>query len=151
LPADASSRVPDTLPAEERSASISGAAPAVLVIDDDPSARDLLRRSMSAEGYQVDCAVSGEDGLRLARERHPAIIILDVLLPGIDGCAVLRALKADPDLANIPVVMQTIVDDKNQGFALGAIDYLTKPVDRERLAWILARYRQNGSSSVTGA
>ncbi|MGH7318414.1 MAG: response regulator, partial [Candidatus Rokuibacteriota bacterium] len=68
---------------------------------------------------------------------------LDVMMPGMDGWAVLSALKADPDLADIPVVMLTIVDDRNLGYALGAADYLTKPLDRERLVAVLNRYRRD--------
>jgi CheY-like chemotaxis protein len=87
------------------------------------------------------CALNGEEGLRLARELHPAAITLDVMMPGMDGWAVLSALKSDPQLADIPVVMLTIVDDKNRAYALGATEYMTKPVDRERLAAILLKYR----------
>ena len=78
------------------------------------------------------CAAGGEEGLRLAKELRPTVITLDVMMPGMDGWAVLTALKADAELADIPVIMLTIVDDKNLGYALGAADYLTKPVDRDR-------------------
>src|SRR5262249_8034397 len=78
---------------------------------------------------------------RLARELRPAAITLDVMMPGMDGWAVLTALKADPNVADIPVIMLTIVDDKNMGYALGAADYLTKPIDWDRLAAILQKYR----------
>ena len=74
-----------------------------------------------------------EEGLALARQLHPALITLDVLMPGMDGWSVLQALKADPELARIPVVMLTIVDEQNRGYALGAADYLTKPIERDRL------------------
>ena len=89
-------------------------------------------------------AASGEEGLRLARELRPAAITLDVMMPGMDGWTVLAALKADPALADIPVIMLTIVDDRNLGYALGAADYLTKPIDRERLA--AAAQRATGAS-----
>ncbi|MEW6365604.1 MAG: response regulator [Acidobacteriota bacterium] len=112
----------------------------VLVIDDDPTVRDLLRRFLTKEGFRVECAASGPEGLRLAQEHHPDAITLDVMMPGMDGWAVLTALKAVPDLAEIPVVMLTIVDDRSLGFALGASDYLTKPIDRERLVSVLKRY-----------
>src|SRR4029077_14991543 len=84
---------------------------------------------------------SGEEGLHLARELHPAAITLDVMMPGMDGWAVLSVLKADPTLADIPVIMLTIVDNKNIGFALGASDYITKPIERERLVRVLNKYR----------
>jgi PAS domain S-box-containing protein len=115
----------------------------VLVIEDDPGARDLLRRFLGKEGFRVETANRGEDGLRLARELHPDVITLDVMMPGMDGWAVLSELKADPDLADIPVVMVTIVDNKNLGYALGAVDYLTKPIQRDRLLAILEKYCQS--------
>jgi CheY-like chemotaxis protein len=77
----------------------------------------------------------------LARKLKPAVITLDVMMPGMDGWAVLSALKADAELAGIPVIMMTIVDDKNMGFALGAADYLTKPIDWNRLSSLLKKYR----------
>ena len=112
----------------------------VLVIEDDPGARDLLTRFLTKEGYRVETAAGGEAGLRLARELHPDVITLDVMMPGMDGWAVLSELKADPELADIPVVMLTIVDDKNLGYALGAADYLTKPIQHDRLLAILEKY-----------
>jgi signal transduction histidine kinase/DNA-binding response OmpR family regulator len=112
----------------------------VLVIEDDPGARDLLTRFLTKEGYRVETATGGEAGLRLARELHPDIITLDVMLPDKDGWAVLSDLKADPELADIPVVMLTIVDNKNLGYALGAADYLTKPIQRDRLLAVLEKY-----------
>jgi signal transduction histidine kinase/CheY-like chemotaxis protein len=119
----------------------------VLVIDDDPSACELMVRSLSKEGFRVLTATEGVDGLRLAREAHPHVITLDVLMPGMDGWSVLRELKADPKLASIPVIMITMADDRSTGYALGASDYLTKPIDRERLAASVQRYR-HGSQAV---
>jgi signal transduction histidine kinase/DNA-binding response OmpR family regulator len=112
----------------------------VLVIDDDADTRDVLERFLNRKGFHVECASSGQDGLRLAKELHPAAITLDVMMPGMDGWAVLSAIKSEPDLADIPVVMLTIVDDKNLGYGLGATDYMIKPVDRERLAKILVKF-----------
>jgi signal transduction histidine kinase/CheY-like chemotaxis protein len=119
----------------------------VLVIDDDPSACELMVRSLSKEGFRVLTATEGVDGLRVAREAHPHVITLDVLMPGMDGWSVLRELKADPKLSAIPVIMITMADDRSTGYALGASDYLTKPIDRERLAASVQRYRQ-GSQAV---
>jgi signal transduction histidine kinase/CheY-like chemotaxis protein len=116
-------------------------ASVVLVIDDDPTVRDLLQRFLAKEGFWVEGAADGPEGLRLAKALRPAAITLDVMMPGMDGWAVLTALKADPDLADIPVIMLTIVDNQNLGYALGASDYLTKPVDRERLVAVLKKYR----------
>ncbi|MFQ5954112.1 MAG: response regulator [Kiloniellales bacterium] len=115
----------------------------VLVVDDDQTARDLMRRFLAGEGFDVVTANDGKQGLALARRLAPSVITLDVLMPGLDGWSVLQELKADPELAAIPVVMLTIVDEKNKGYALGAADYMTKPVDRERLRGILDRYRSD--------
>src|SRR5204862_2899850 len=117
----------------------------VLVIDDEASVRDLMQRFLTKEGFRVVTASGGEDGLRYARELRPDAITLDVMMPGMDGWSVLSALKADPAVADIPVVMLTIVDDRNHGYTLGASDYLMKPVDRDRLLALLRRY-QNGSA-----
>ncbi|HEU5190234.1 MAG TPA: GAF domain-containing protein [Methylomirabilota bacterium] len=115
----------------------------VLVIDDEAAVRDLMQRFLGREGFRVVTAASGEEGLRRARELKPEAITLDVMMPGMDGWAVLSALKSDPATADIPVVMLTIVDDKNLGYALGAADYLTKPIDRERLTAVLGKYRRD--------
>jgi GAF domain-containing protein/CheY-like chemotaxis protein len=115
----------------------------VLVIDDETAVRDLMRRFLAREGFGFVGAAGGEDGLRLARAIRPEVITLDVMMPGMDGWAVLTALKADPATADIPVVMLTIVTDRRLGYALGAAEYLTKPIDRERLIATLARYRRD--------
>ncbi|HXV99341.1 MAG TPA: response regulator, partial [Anaerolineae bacterium] len=115
-------------------------ATTILVIDDDSTVHDLMRRFLSKEGFWVETAASGESGLILAKQLRPAAITLDVMMPGMDGWAVLTALKADPDLADIPVIMLTMVDDKNLGYTLGASDYLTKPINRDRLAAVLSKY-----------
>lgn len=112
----------------------------VLVIDDDAAAREMTSRVLSKEGFAVQCASNGPEGLELARRLGPAVIALDVMMPSIDGWAVLAALKADPQLARIPVIMMTIVDERNLGFALGAADYFTKPIDWNRLATVLSKY-----------
>ena len=113
----------------------------VLVIDDDPTVHDLMKRSLSREGFHVLSALDGEEGLRLARAHHPQVITLDVMMPGVDGWAVLSSLKSDPELADIPVIMVTIIDEKNLGYSLGASEYLTKPIDRDRLLAVLDNYR----------
>ena len=113
----------------------------VLVVDDDPAARELIERTLRAEGVEVRTAVDGEEGLRLARELRPAAITLDVMMPGLDGWAVLRALKADPSLRDTPVVMVSITRDRRMGYSLGATEFLTKPVDREQLVSLLRQYR----------
>jgi CheY-like chemotaxis protein len=119
----------------------------VLVIDDDPATRDLLKRMLHGDGFEVMIAATGDEGLRLAHQYHPSVITLDVLMPGVDGWTVLSRLKADPDLADIPVVVLSILDDREIGFALGATDYLTKPIDRDRLLGILAPYRRHATTA----
>jgi CheY-like chemotaxis protein len=116
-----------------------GSRGTVLVIDDDPDARELIRRLLTREGYRVETASDGDDGLRLAKELRPTAITLDVLMPTMDGWAVLTALKSDPALAGIPVVMVTITSDRTLAYALGATDFLTKPIERERLRAVLRR------------
>jgi signal transduction histidine kinase/ActR/RegA family two-component response regulator len=113
----------------------------MLVIDDDPAVCDLMQRVCGAEGYRVLTARGGEEGLRLARAERPDIVVLDVIMPVMDGWTVLRTLKADKDLAAIPVIMVTIADERERGLSLGAADYLVKPVDRERLTAALATHR----------
>jgi len=127
-----------TVPSAGRSEALAGT---VLVIDDEPAVRDIVTRFLGREGFRVMTAASGEEGLRFARQVAPDVITLDVLMPGMDGWAILAALKADPLLANIPVVMLTIVEEKNLGYALGAADYLVKPLDRDRLIEVIRRHR----------
>jgi CheY-like chemotaxis protein len=118
----------------------------VLVIDDDPAARAITRRLLSRDGYEVVEAADGESGLAAAKAQRPDLITLDVLMPGMDGWAVLAALKADAAMATIPVILQTIVEDRNMGFALGATEYLTKPIERKRLAALVRRHVPNQSA-----
>ncbi|MEO0406472.1 MAG: response regulator [Cyanobacteria bacterium P01_A01_bin.135] len=126
---------------------ISAAHPSgtVLVIDDDPSVQDLMQRFLSQEGMQVIAASSGPDGLRLAAEHTPDVIILDVMMPSMDGWSVLSALKSDPSLASIPVVMATMVDDRSLGYSLGASDYLLKPINYDILTKLLQKYCADAS------
>lgn len=124
-----------------RPAEVPDGSPMVLVIDDDPAVRDLMRRALAKEGYRVELAEDGRIGLEMAGRLQPDAITLDVMMPSMDGWSVLVALKAAPLTAGIPVVMVTIVEDKSLGFALGAADYLTKPIDRVRLASALAKLR----------
>ena len=101
-----------------------------------------MGRLLTKEGFRVVTASSGEEGLRLAREMRPGAITLDVMMPGMDGWAVLSALKDDPALAEIPVVLVTMTDDRNMGYALGASEYLTKPIDPARLVNVLKKHTE---------
>jgi len=120
----------------------------VLVVDDDPMVRELMERFLAKDGFRVIQATSGDEGLRLAREELPCVITLDVMMPGSDGWSVLAHLKSDPRTADIPVVMLTIVDDRQRGFALGAADYLTKPIDWQRLGAILRKFLAHGHADT---
>jgi signal transduction histidine kinase/CheY-like chemotaxis protein/ligand-binding sensor domain-containing protein/protocatechuate 3,4-dioxygenase beta subunit len=117
-------------------------ATTVLVIDDDPAVLDLMERFLTKEGLRIETASGGIAGLELARTLKPDVITLDVMMPGMDGWAVLSALKSDPELADIPVIMVTILDDKQMGFALGATDFMTKPIEWSRLGVLLNKYRK---------
>jgi PAS domain S-box-containing protein len=119
----------------------------ILIIDDDAAARDLLQRLLSKEGYHAIVATSGEEGLRLARAHSPNAILLDVRMPDLDGWGVLTQLKSDPELADIPVVMVSIEDERASHCALGALDYLVKPIDSDRLLAILQPYQTEASTT----
>jgi signal transduction histidine kinase/CheY-like chemotaxis protein len=127
-------------PARSSTPSDAAAGEEVLLIEDDPGAVRLLREYLEADGYRVRVASDGEAGLAEAHRVPPAAIILDVLLPGIDGWDVLRSLKSDDALRAIPVVIVTVVDERDVGLALGAVDYFLKPVDRAALLACLARF-----------
>ena len=109
------------------------------LIDDDPNARDLMRRSLAQHGIRVEFAADGDEGLRRARELKPNVIALDVMMPHKDGWSVLAEIRADSALKQIPVVLVTILDNKQLGLALGASEYVVKPVDFERLAEIVRK------------
>ncbi len=111
----------------------------ILAIDDDPDTVYLLRENLAEAGYEVIVASDGEDGLRKAREHRPGAIVLDILMPQKDGWQVLHELKADPQTREIPIIVLSIVDQKDLGFRLGASDYLLKPPDRDALICALRR------------
>ena len=113
----------------------------VLVIDDDATARELISDHLKAEGFSVVAAAGGLEGIKLAKELRPTVITLDVMMPDLDGWSVMAALRQDAELAEIPVIMVTIVDEHRRGIALGASGYLTKPIDRERLHRLVGRFR----------
>jgi signal transduction histidine kinase/ActR/RegA family two-component response regulator len=121
----------------------------ILVIDDDLAVRDLMSRFLTRLGFHVVAAASGEEGLRLAKQVNPLVVTLDVIMPDCDGWGVLNKLKADPALAQIPVIMVTVVDNEPMGVELGASNYLIKPVDRDRLAVLIEKYRIARSSTAT--
>jgi signal transduction histidine kinase/FixJ family two-component response regulator len=121
----------------------------ILVIDDDAAVRDLMSRFLTRLGFHVVAAASGEEGVRLAKKVKPLVVTLDVIMPDCDGWAVLNMLKEDPELAEIPVIMVTVVDNEAMGFELGASNYLIKPVDRDRLAVLIEKHRAARASGAT--
>ena len=134
-------RVPSAAPGVIGAGMPAGQTGTVLVIDDEQVVHALLERELAARGYRVVHAGGGREGLRLARAVRPDAITLDVIMPEFDGWAVLRELKADPELRAIPVVLVTILGDREMGYALGAADYLIKPIDTEALLRVLGRFR----------
>ncbi len=104
-----------------------------LIIDDEPAARSLIAKALAEAGLTSIEAASGAEGIEAARKHRPAAIILDIIMPHQDGWAVLRTLKSDPELCTIPVILATILADRELGLSLGAVEYLTKPIDTEKL------------------
>ena len=113
--------------------------PTVLVVDDLPQNVRLLDAVLSPRGFRVVGVGSGEGALSMMREEPPDIVLLDILMPGMDGWGVLEALKADPATASAPVVVVTILDERAQALALGAAEFLVKPVGREDVIGALSR------------
>lgn len=120
----------------------------VLIVDDDPAVHDVLRATIAKEGYRLLHAYDGEQALKVAREERPDIVTLDVMMPKLDGWTVLGRLKSDPALAPIQVIMLTIVDERTTGYSLGAAEYMTKPVDRNRLLELLRRFAAKSREAV---
>jgi signal transduction histidine kinase/DNA-binding response OmpR family regulator/CHASE3 domain sensor protein len=112
--------------------------PLVLVVEDDPRAASLMRLQLEGNGYHVEFANNAEDGLRRASELQPAALVLDIILPGMDGWDMLSKLKDQPETSNIPVVIVSITEEVQRGFALGAAQVLVKPVTQGDLLSALA-------------
>jgi PAS domain S-box-containing protein len=129
-------------------AASSGAGPLVLLVDDDPQIHDLIGTMLAREGYRVDHANGGKEALEKARAEHPTVILLDVMMPQVDGWAVLGTLKADPALQDIPVVIVSLLDERPLGLTLGAAEFLNKPVDRSRLIDTVRAYAGSASGCV---
>ena len=154
LPVEASSRLTPaadgvstprlSTPAPPKPPVESSGRPVVLAIDDDPNILAWMERSLEGLGVRLVTATSGQVGVELARQIQPAAVILDVVMPGMDGWSVLNQFKSDPTLSDVPVIMATILQDRNMGFALGVSDYLTKPIERERLLSVIRRYCPSG-------
>src|SRR5690606_6273278 len=123
-------------PAEQQPLGVPAPIPsdkAVLIIDDDPAARTIIAKALAEAGLSPIEAASGAEGIAAARTHRPAAIILDIIMPHQDGWSVLRALKGDKELCEIPVILATILADRELGLSLGAVEYLTKPIDTDKL------------------
>ena len=137
-PVTSAARAP-AAPAREDLATHPKDGKVILTIDDDPDAIYLLRENLTEAGYRVVGALSGQEGLQKARELRPFAITLDIMMPNKDGWEVLHELKADPATKDIPIIVVSIVDNKDLGYRLGASDYLLKPFDRDAVVAALAR------------
>jgi signal transduction histidine kinase/DNA-binding response OmpR family regulator len=123
-------------------------APLILVVEDEPSSRELMTRWLSRMGYRVETASDGEQGLEKARNLHPSVILLDVTMPKMTGFEVLQQLRTDPLTEMIPTIMVTAHDDRRYGLLMGAAEHLTKPIERQDLARILTLYSGKGDGEV---
>ena len=112
----------------------------VLVIDDDEDVRDMIQRNLAKHGVTTALAGSAEEGLNLARLLKPSVITLDIMMPKRDGWSVLNEIKSDSELQDIPVVLVSIIDDKETGYALGASDYIVKPIDWDNLINVVKKF-----------
>ena len=146
--------LPSAVPAAESEVVAPAAAPAagvatgtVLIIDDDKAIHDLLQQELAAKGYHVLHAAGGREGLKIAKETRPDVITLDIIMPDLDGWSVLKTLKDDPELREIPVLLMTIMGDRDMGFALGAADYLIKPLDREMVLAAVNRHAHSAEGA----
>ncbi|AUC61670.1 Sensory transduction histidine kinase [Cyanobacterium sp. HL-69] len=120
----------------------------ILIIDDDVTTHDVIQGYLKNENFTITATIDPERGLELARELMPDVIILDVIMPKMDGWSVLTELKADPELTHIPVIMATIVSDRSIGYTLGATDYITKPLNQVKLKNILNKYQSSSENIV---
>jgi len=127
----------------------------ILVVDDEEDILELVRFNLSKEGYQVLCAATGEKAVEIARAELPDLMVLDLMLPGMDGLEVTKFLKNNPETQNIPIVMLTAKGEESDvvtGLELGADDYVTKPFSpRILLARVKAVLRRKATESTVGS
>jgi CheY-like chemotaxis protein len=128
------SPMPRTAPSDDKRTII------VLVIDDDATVRRDVAQYLTQQGFQVETAANGQQGLQRVRDLQPDLITLDIMMAGAESWSILNTLKADSALAEIPVIVNTLAHDKNVGYMLDAAEYLTKPVNRERLMQVVSKY-----------
>ena len=141
LPVGQSDAVAHTQSSETQLSAVAPPHDHILVIDDDATARELVESHLRQAGFAVVTAAGGAEGLNQAKKVRPLAIVLDILMPEIDGWTVLAALRGDPSLSDIPVVIASIVDEQRRGMALGAAGYLSKPIDGDRLIELVQHYQ----------
>jgi len=142
VPRDTSSGVRDSASSRSKEipALLPGETPVVLIIDDDPMMFDWVKKSLDNKNIRVEFAADGKTGLEMARKIRPKVITLDIILPDMDGWSVLTQLQTDPSLADIPIIIISMIDEKRKGYALGALEYMVKPIDKERLNFLVNKY-----------
>jgi len=133
---------------EEKAKVPLGGGKTILVVDDEANIRRFLSHELTNRGYRVFEGSGGKEAIALAREHHPDLITLDVLMPDIDGFDVTAVLKSDPDTKDIPILILSVTEDKEKAFKLGANDYVTKPFDSEMLMSKIARLLSEGKKKV---
>ncbi|WP_372635826.1 PAS domain S-box protein [Cohnella sp.] len=138
--AEESRDVPSSEAEDEANAPNESGTIDILLIDDEASNSELMRRYIAKTGWSMAYAGTGAQGIRMAKNRRPAVICLDILMPETDGWDVLATLKSDPDTADIPVVVWTMLSDRQRGYALGVSEYLTKPSERDKLIDTISKY-----------
>lgn len=124
--------------------------PLVMVVEDNPAAAVLVVEYLDIGGYRAVVVSDGSVAVERARSLEPAAITLDIVMPGSSGWEILRNLRADPELVDIPVIVASVVDDEKTGFALGAVGYLVKPVSDTDLLEAVARFVPAGAPRVGG-
>jgi signal transduction histidine kinase/DNA-binding response OmpR family regulator len=125
-----------------------GGSVQILCIDDDPDVLEILKKYLVPEGYSVELALSGDEGIRLAIQKKPALITLDIMMPEKDGWQVLRELKQHEETKDIPIIIHSIVDNKPQALSLGAVDFITKPTEPKQLLDVVGRYCSSSGKPI---
>jgi signal transduction histidine kinase/CheY-like chemotaxis protein len=148
LPATGASVVGRDRSLEEAEVPVPAGARTILVVEDDDHSLELMTLYLRGDEFEVRVARNGEEGLELARALRPSAIVLDIMLPRLDGWDLLSLLKSDPRTADIPVVIVSMLDERGRGFALGAADYLVKPVTRDEVVAALSRWTITAPQTV---
>lgn len=131
---------------EQSRLNLKGTNPSVLIVDDDEAIRSLLRQELGDAGYLIEEAQNGQEALAYVREKHPDLIILDVMMPEMNGFDVAAILKNDPQTMDIPIIILSVVQDKSRGYRIGVDRYLTKPINTQELFTEVGSLLEQGKS-----